>query len=518
MPQYDNGKGSRKLPYPLQDNEYPDYTPSPIGVPSLVTPNFFNPDTPDDKVTIQISVSLNELTAIASAIDVGRDIAYGEQSYDLWRTWCSIFVEQLIMSCEQVADCIETDETTQVAIATAITNNTTIQEVVIQQTGGLGNPNTVNGDRTTIHDRNLPDVLDEPVATLINCDLDALWSGVREMVNRIDDGARDLLEDLANINDVVQRYQAFIDVVPILGDIAEAVVTAATELIPDILNSYNAHSSEEVLDGIACDIFGLVCSECRYPTFMEVLNYYAALGYDMSDMDAMTTLSLVSKLSQMMVGSPPPELIYFSVTTFELFTLFLQATFNGVSGTAALSKWCRLGEDYANNNWIELCDSCNENFIWWEWDFQTQGKGEFYVDTVPTTIDGVFVQGEGWKASDIGSAVSVRICMPLEQSWRIHAAAMQVEHSGFTTNNSSIHLRPTRGSNTGVGTLGLSTGTAGYNRCSQGFSVQKNMQEILFTGTSSPDTSETYIRRVIIVFERGFSKEGGLNSSEIICT
>lgn len=422
-----------------------------------------------------------------------------------------------IMACEDVADCIETSEPVQTAITT--NENILISQLMTIANSGLQYP-SVNSATDTINtiDGAIGADKNDDIKTLINCDLDALWAGIRDgIVARLDDNARSVLEWLVSKADVAERGTALVGAIPIFGSMAKAVLEQMVQLAPDMLNLFEAYSSIEHMDEIACEIFGIVCSECRYPTFDEVFSYYAAAGITgFNDIDDI----VIATATDLLFGSTELAALafYHTLIAYELLVLLMGSKFYGYAGTDALARMASFGEDFANDNWLLLCDTCNEQFIRWTWDFQTQGSGEFYIDTVPSTSDGEYVAGEGWKATDIGSAVSVRICMALEQSMRIHAAAMQVEHSGFVTNNSSIHLRPTRGSNTGVGTLGLSTGTGGYNRCSQGFAVQKNMQEILFTGTSSPDTSETYIRRVIIVFERDYGKEGVLSSSEVICS
>lgn len=418
------------------------------------------------------------------------------------------------MSCEEIADCIETDETTQTAIANAITINQMIQDAVIQQLGGLGDKNSVNADRTRIADRNLPSSLDEPVLEMLDCNLDGLWSGIREIVQRLDDISRDMLEDLAALNDLPQRYQAFIDVVPIIGDVAEGIATAATELIPDILNQYNSHSSESVLDEIACDLFSMVCAECRYPTFQEVLDYYAGFGYEMSDMDTMTTALMVFNLTGMMAGIPSPSIVYFSVVTFNLFTLYLQATFNGVSGTASLTRFAKLGEDLANNNWQELCETCGQDYRIKVWDF-TVSDQDWYLDTADGIADeGVYVSGKGWRTTNN----RIEIASIHDPSWEKRSCGYKT--SGGTVTARNIILRPTPNSITGQLVQGLDNCPTGeYNHAQNIPSAAiSGTNEIVANLQGSGASIVTYIEKVFVIYNANAAPPDSVPIAEIeIC-
>lgn len=105
---------SRKLPFPLINSLSivgfsPDDGQQPISLNDLF---------PDEttKIKLEFELSLDEYVALASAIDVGRDIAYGEDSEFLWWVWVAC-VKGLAMDCDGVADCIENSAAVQAAIA-----------------------------------------------------------------------------------------------------------------------------------------------------------------------------------------------------------------------------------------------------------------------------------------------------------------------------------------------------------------------------------------------------------------
>lgn len=518
MAEYENSKWQRGLPFPLKDNEYPENVSPALG--NVTQPNIaiFNPDAPDEVIDIHFRMSMSQFTAIASAIDVGRDIAFGERSYELWRTWCKALIGEIVVNCEDIADCVESELVTNQDLVNSVT--TTVNN------NGFGDPNRLNENSTTIPTRQSASFNDTEVAELGSCDLDRLWGGIRHgIVQRLDDAARDLLEDLANINDVVQRYQAFIDVIPVLGDVAEAAVTFATEVIPDILNGYNAHSSEEQLDTIACDLFGMVCSECRYPTFKEIADYYATGGYDIGNLDAMSMLSMVTKLSGMITGALPPSVVYNTTIVFQLLVLYLGASFNGRSGPATLGKYARLGEDFGSDNWIDACETCDETYLVWVWDFTTQGKGQWQIDSAQNPTQGAW-DGDAFKTTPAAVGATLAITHPQPASARPAAVKLEWDLvSGTPTAfNRFFRFRPTPFSTTGEATVSLSTCTNTTHTGASGNDTtinQRNMQQIQIRITTEPSTVVYKLRKVTIVYERAYAIESidlSFASSKEICT
>lgn len=495
---------SRSLPFPLRHPETFSIV-SGEGDITHLTPDIFPLDN-DEKINIVLNLSLNEFVAIASSIDVGSDIAYGDNRNLVWWTWVRSFIGLAAnMTCEQVADCIESEID---AGNTTLINKLTENNI---NTGTGGNYNRVNGDITTVLDRNPPLSLQSDVKELPNCDLNALWGGIRHgIVERLDDTARDLLEDLAAINDTPQRFQAFIDVIPVLGDIAEGIVTLATEVIPDILNLYNSYSSEAILDEIACDLFALVCSECRYPTFEELYNYYSTLGYDFSSMEAQTLAPMVQKIAAMIGTFQPSSIVYHSMITFQLFTLYLQAQWNGNAGTSTILKFAALGEDFGSNNWLDLCETCNEQYVLWTWDFTTQGQGEFYADLANTTSKAVFESGKGWRAVPHSGGKRFNVNMLFDPSWEVRAAAMKFSGTGGT--DRTWYRRPTWASTTGQQNASAGFSNAEWQGAWEGYGSVTGYNEAGFYASTTL-ANDLWLEKVSILFNVGKSPSGNAVST-----
>jgi len=242
-----NGMFSRELPLPLKYPENSNLVDNATGDIPFVTPRMF-PEDPDEKIDITLNVSQNECTAIASALDIGRDIGYGVDSARLWFVWVRALREAATMSCEDVADCIETELITNIELQNSIA-------ITVNQSG-FGNPNQVNPTLTTPLDRNPAGALEEGVAELSECNLDALWGGIRHgIVARLDDKCRDMLEDLAAIPDAA--------VVLVAYNIPPAAVKVPKDL-PSTLPASIADCETHVGADVALD-----CSNC--PAVPEVV-------------------------------------------------------------------------------------------------------------------------------------------------------------------------------------------------------------------------------------------------------
>lgn len=348
MPLDNQGRASRVLPFPLKE-QLVIVSPTSEGTVIHQTPNFFPVDS-DERIDIILNMSLNEFVGVASALDIGRDIGYGDNSNEIWWVW--VRSQRGAMTCEQIIDCIENDAATQAALT--------------QYLNGAGNvnPNSVDADNTTVPQRfaGSAQALQDEIGTLADCNLDVLWGAIRSgIVHYLDDNARNFLEDLNAQADKGQRAANLLGAIPIVGDLASAVTLQFVELVPDLLNLFNSFSSETAMDNIACDIFEMVCAECRFPTWDELFSYYASAG--ISGIDDVQNLVFTAATDYLLGSSQLAALAcYYTIITYELFVLYLGAKFNGAQGTASIALWAGLGEDFASDNWIALCDGCEPSF------------------------------------------------------------------------------------------------------------------------------------------------------------
>lgn len=336
----------------------------------------------DEKITITMELSLNEYVALANCIDVGRDIAYGNASLNIWWVWVRSYVSMSF--CDQLDNCVITNATTQ----------TTINNML--QSSGIVNPDTIEpiapqmDNRLPLAERN-EEVNTPPTA----CDLDELWAGILEIVTRLNEIGLDFLQDIVAYNDKAERIANIIDIVPLFGDIAADVITVFSDVAPDLLNAYLAHSSQQVLEDTACALFELVCDECRYPTYQEIFDHYASAG--ISGIDDIANYG-VTALMDFMIGSNnlANAVVWYTMNASVLYTLYLGGTFLNRRGLKWLSIWANIGEESPSNAWDILCDGCGETCI--TYDFLTSDGGFIPFVLIHNTAFGIWQNGVGWTS------------------------------------------------------------------------------------------------------------------------
>lgn len=502
-----SGKPARKLPYPLYFAES-DSGAENVGDITIVSPDFFPPDD-DEKINVVFNLSLNDFIALASSIDVGRDIAYGEFSDNVWRMWCKALLGTIMVNCEDIADCIDTSEAVQDAIAT--NQNIILQNAMNIANSGIGDIPAIDAATSTIN--NTPfaagstGIVDEPIKELENCDLNALWAGIRDgIVSRLDDNARSMLEFLVTKADLAERATALIGAIPIFGSMAQAVLDQMVEAAPDMLNLFSSYSSIENMDTIACEIFGIVCAECRYPTMEEVYSYYATFGITgMNDLENI----VISAATDLLFGSTELAALafYHTMISYQLFILLLGSKFHGATGSQAIVRMATLGEDFANDNWTILCDDCNEPYAIWEWNFATQGQGESYVDSAITTVTNkpVFIAGKGWMLVNHSTGRRADIAFPLNPSWEFRAVGFNTVGAALAARQ--IALRSNPGNTSGQIVLSIAGGTGDYNHVSNGLLSTTLKNEVAFFAQIGNQTDTVYIDKIAFVFNFGTAKD-----------
>lgn len=81
---------NRSLKYPLKNPTVASTVVGTGDIQNTVLSNF--PLDINERVTVTMELSLREYITLATTIDVGRDIAYGEQSDVVWWLWCRAFM------------------------------------------------------------------------------------------------------------------------------------------------------------------------------------------------------------------------------------------------------------------------------------------------------------------------------------------------------------------------------------------------------------------------------------------
>lgn len=236
-----------------------------------------------------------------------------------------------------------------------------------------------------------------------DCSNDELWAGILEIITRIDGNGRDFWEIITAQADRIERVAEAIALVPLLGDIIGEGLALLAEIAPDMRDLYTAFSSQSTIEAIACDMFSIVCSECRYPTYQELYDYYSgqsALGaanWENIAFDALVDVLLGT-------NGTSPGIVYMTTNIVQLWVLATGARFASTMGVNFIALWAGLGAASPSSGWELLCGGCGDT---WSHSFLSgDGAGDWYALPSPIgnncscTYDAV---NDRWEGCFVGN-------------------------------------------------------------------------------------------------------------------
>lgn len=362
----------RHLPYPL-DYQAGMVVDTPTGEETCGLPTF--PEDSDEKITVLFRLSLNEFVRIASTVDVGSDLAYGEDGLKVWWTWiasvmCASF-------CEEMAECVSDPESPFVsALADALRNNPLLAAAIAEalpETGvaAPGKSLTPGQAATSILP---PEVKDE----FGDCIPDALWGACLYLVQSGNRAITDFFEILESASNTLEASGIIASAIPAAGQYAGAAAEFADQMAENIAEGYSAAYTEDYENDLACAIFCAAMEGCELTPDMLI----DILNARMPELIDVATFGLL--MAQIGTIIIPPESIADTAFLVYFTALKFGQQFGEVVGIRPLTDLMSLGADQlASNNWEVLCE-CGAAYC---------GFYDFTID------DYSFVPGDGFGSS-----------------------------------------------------------------------------------------------------------------------
>lgn len=224
----------RPLFFPLNTTE--DMNSETPDTPTIdhLTLSGWETNDPEERVNIVLNLSLYEYVALATCIDVGRDIAYGNNSIYLWWIWVRSIKYMSI--CDLIIECINDPESGVADSILSLIGNSSYE---LSRSYGQSFNNVSLGDGYNP-----------------TCDEDILFGQALQLVEYLDQLNRDFLE-IAEV--ATNRLDLLADVVGDVTGIDESSIDAGIAWIQFIQDSiaenYDAQITQAYLEEIACDIF-----------------------------------------------------------------------------------------------------------------------------------------------------------------------------------------------------------------------------------------------------------------------
>lgn len=366
----------RPLPFPLDrasnlEVVVPDDTDV-CGIPEF-------PEDSDEKITVLFRLSLNDFVALATAIDVGSDIAYGDDGLKIWYLWvASVMCAQF---CEEMALCLETENPTVVAaLANLIRNNQQIIQSISESitNAGSGIPGQPLSDAQANEDTLPENVRDEEGECVYN----ALWGACLFLVQSGNRLITDFFEKLESASNTLETSAIVAETIPAAGPYVSAAAQFADQLQETLAEGYAAAYTEEYEEQLACALFCLARGGCELTPDMLVDSIANRLGYVDGTENFGVLMARVG--TGVFVGSSIADAmfyIYFSALRFG-------QQFLDQIGIRPMTELMGLGADQlASDNWETLCD-CPEEWIydfpdgdgWNMWSFPAFAGAVSHVD------------------------------------------------------------------------------------------------------------------------------------------
>lgn len=446
-------------------------------------------------VLLEVSWSQEEYTRILSAIMIGAEFANPTASMQVFYDFLKLTGGVPPVTCEDIADCVESE--------LASDNQDLINQITnTVNANGFGNPDRVNPALTKIADRNPAGKMGTDIIPLDDCNLDALWSGIRYgIVDRLDELLGDTLQDISAIPTIIGRNAAWLDIVPVIGDLAEAIVDTLSSVAPTLLTLYEAYSSEATKDELACELFNLVCAQCRYPTFEELYNHFKNYGKPATPEIGAWVLETMTDLVTDPIGVLA-KVMYFTLMTWQLGILYIGAQFNGKSGTQAIVDFAVLGEDFLSDNWKDLCAACGEAYAVVKYDY-TKEQGTSYKTGGYSTTNGTYVPTKGWRADRIDATTGrLTVAQPIDSSWVIRSIAYETDVPSSVYSNYAVTARPNPNVNTGSSGVNMTIdASSNLNvRCRDNIAGFSGFQELAISIITPNPYQVIHLKSITIIY------------------
>jgi len=338
MPIDNQGVASRILPFPLKESIQPIPEIS-DGEVVHQTVDFF-PEDSDEQIDVTMRLSLNEYVALASAIDIGRDIGYGENSQEIWWLWIKAILG--MPTCEQIIDCIENDADVRQALTDYLFSQG------YAPVGSGGTPLT-----PTAYNNN-PLLIDG--STIVDCGNDNLFGAITQFVDFINRRIVDVFEIIESETNIIERTQIALEAVPITDTLAaDSAAAFADQLIEEIAEGYDAAFTEELEDEYRCDLFCLVKDTCEmdFQTFADYFNN--RIGNTPPSVQFSEYIEWF--ITGDFVGSNIVDAAYSLVCA----ALSYQSAAFGINIAALLTSINSALND-PNSDWLTLCEDCGGDF------------------------------------------------------------------------------------------------------------------------------------------------------------
>jgi len=249
------------------------------------------------------------------------------------------------------------------------------------------------------------------------CDLDTVWGQMGKLVDYMNQVNLDFFENLNLLSTASDRVEAWLDIIPVLGDFAEAVVNGVTETGAALLSSYEASYNDSLRDEIVCDLFCLAIEQdgCTL-TIQQVLEYLLErYNLNSGSLGALSALQMITTFNRLIaviaqgggLAYSGDDMVYISFIV-QLAAVSIGEKFFQISSTGAYYN--EMHDSVPSVGWETECFDCTLPTWSHTWDF-SEGLGDWSIiqGVKNTYIDPEDVHSSGANQSTRSIAVIITI-------------------------------------------------------------------------------------------------------------
>jgi len=304
---------------------------------------------PDEntRIALTLNISLNEYVKLSSAIDVGSDIAYPEESTLIQWLLLGRVVSEI---CPQVIDCIENDEDTRNALTQFLVDS---------------------GDGSTEKERAIRENAEQKSDDILSfesggiCDKDGLFACISQMITLLHENNLDALEIIEVETNANVELAQVVSSITFLDETSVDTVFNYVALIQNsIAENYSASYTDELYDQIRCDIFCLAQEQCGLS--IDILFEYFQEKMSLNSIDVNDITNLISFFFNLLDGSYIGQnvvyFMFFSQLALvrladSLLTLLLQGN-QTLNQANRLNLQIRAFSNDSDPDWEIICEEC----------------------------------------------------------------------------------------------------------------------------------------------------------------
>lgn len=284
-----------------------------------------------------------------------------ETAAQLWRNalYNAVWSEECEedVNCDDVANCIETNELVQEAIANQIDTNEAIQQSIADQVAT--NPAIVNNvyNTTVVGAPMSSSQRDTPVSVATGCDPDVLFGSVTSILDQLHTNNQDFLEVIQLTDNVQQRLSKVIKAIPLLNEVpADEALDFLSQMTIEIKENYDAQWTTSLKDEYRCDLFCIAKDKpsCEL-TFQDMVEYWNnRIGTSLEPINFFQAL-----VTYFIAGTWSGTTVVDIMTLIQLSAWQQASSWTGIT-LRSLETVGLLGANSPDPDWALLCEDCSE--------------------------------------------------------------------------------------------------------------------------------------------------------------